>query len=179
MVKHSPLGPRPRRRIAVFGPNGTADRLAGAYDLPTVPGMAGELDVREWVDREPVRIGPFTVTPFEVNHPVQAYGFRVEQGGSVLAYTGDTDGCAALKPLCRNANLMLADSAFVDGRDDAPDVHLSGRRAGEAARDAGGVGHLVLTHLPPWNDPQVCVSQAREVWDGPLDVAAPGASWDV
>ena len=38
------------------------------------------------------------------------------------------------------AHLVLADSAFVDGRDTVPDIHLSGRRAAEAAVRAGGVG---------------------------------------
>ena len=42
--------------------------------------------------------GPFTITPVRVNHPVEAYGFRVEAGGRVLAYTGDTDTCDAARP---------------------------------------------------------------------------------
>ena len=42
-----------------------------------------------------------------------------------------------------------------------------------------GARSLVLTHLPPWNDPQVCLDQARSTWDGPLDVARPGATYDL
>ncbi|GAA4358183.1 MBL fold metallo-hydrolase [Angustibacter luteus] len=179
MLRHSPVGVQPRPRIPVWGPSGTAARLAGAYDLPTDPGMSAELDVQAWSDGEPVRIGPLAVTPLLVNHPVEAYGMRIEHDGSVLAYTGDTDACDALKPLCHSADLVLADAAFVDGRDEVEGIHLSGRRAAQAALDAGGVGRLVLTHLPPWNDPQVCLAQAREVWDGPLEVATPGATYVV
>lgn len=174
MLKHSPAGPRPRRRIPVLGPSGTGRRLARAYDLPDDPGMSAEFDVRHWCDGEPVTIGPLTVTPIRVNHPVEAYGLRLEHHGAVLAYTGDTDACQALNPLCRNADVVLADAAFVDGRDDAVGVHLSGRRAAQAVVDAGGVQRLVLTHLLPWNDPEVVVAQARSVWPGPLEVARPG-----
>ena len=179
MLKHSPLGPRPRRRLPVWGPSGTAARMARAYDLAPEPGMNHEYDFAEWTAGESVTIGPFTVTPVRVNHPVEAFGLRIEAGGRVLAYTGDTDACAALEPLCRNASLVLADAAFVDGRDDATGIHLSGRRAAEAVTAAGGVERMVLTHLPPWNEPDVVVAQAREVWDGPLDVAEPGASYDL
>ncbi len=179
MLKHSPVGPVPRPRVAVWGPSDTAERLARAYDLPAEPGMSNELDIASWQDGVAVTIGPLTVTPMLVNHPVEAYGLRVEQDGQVLAYTGDTDSCDALTPLCHDATLVLADAAFVDGRDVTEGVHLSGRRAAEAAVAAGGVQRLVLTHLPPWNEPDVCIAQARQVWDGPLDVARPGLTLDL
>ncbi len=173
-------GPSERAtRLPVWGPSGTADRMARAYDLPPVPGMTRHLDFGAWADGEPVAMGPLSVTPLRVNHPVEAYGLRVEHRGQVLAYTGDTDSCDALEPLCRNASVVLADSAFVDGRDATTGVHLSGRRAAEAAVAAGGVQRLVLTHLPPWNDPDACLDQARAVWDGPLEVARPGSTYDV
>ena len=173
--KYHPTGPQPR--IPVWGPHGTAVRMAKAYDLDEDPGMSEEFDFRLYP--EVLELGPFTVTPVRVNHPVEAYGLRVEEGSTVLAYTGDTDSCDALESLCRKADVLLADAAFVDGRDDTAGIHLSGRRAAEAALSAGGVQRLVLTHLPPWNDPHVAVAQAREVWEGPLDVAAPGRVFDL
>jgi ribonuclease BN (tRNA processing enzyme) len=72
------------------------------------------------------------------------------------------------------ADLVLADAAFVDGRDDARGVHLSGRRAAEAAVRAGGVKRLMLTHLPAWNDPDVCIAQAAQVWPGEVELAEAG-----
>ena len=158
-------------RIPVYGPGRTSERMARAYDLTPPEGMDSEFDFRELVDREAVRMGPFTVTPHLVNHPVEAYGFRVEADGKVLAYTGDTDDCDALKALCHNATLVLSDSAFVDGRDHAQGIHLSGSRAAQAAVDAGGVQRLMLTHIPAWNDPAVCRAQAATVWPGDVELA--------
>lgn len=75
------------------------------------------------------------------------------------------------------ADLVLADSAFVEGRDTVPDIHLSGRRAAEAAVRAGGVGRLMLTHIPAWNDPEVCRQQAAAVWPGCVELAEPDATY--
>jgi ribonuclease BN (tRNA processing enzyme) len=160
-----------RTPIPVYGPRRTDVRMARAYDLAPPDGMESEFDFRTLVDGEAVTIGPFTLTPLLVNHPVEAYGMRVEADGVVLAYTGDTDTCDALKSLCHNATMVLADSAFVDGRDEARGVHMSGSRAAQAALDAGGVRRLMLTHLPPWNDPSLCRSQAGAVWPGEVELA--------
>jgi ribonuclease BN (tRNA processing enzyme) len=170
MQKHSPDAGA-HTTIPVYGPRGTGGRMARAYDLTPPHGMDGEFDFRRLADREAVQIGPFIVTPHLVNHPGEAYGVRVEADGKVLAYTGDTDTCEALKALCHNADLVLADSAFIDGRDDAQGIHLSGSRAAQAAIDAGGVKRLMLTHLPPWNDPVVCLAQAGAVWPGLVELA--------
>ena len=75
--------------------------------------------------------------------------------------------------------MFLCEAAFHEGRDDGIDgVHLTGRRAGETAAQAGA-RKLLLTHLPVWNDPQRAVQEARAVYDGPLAVAVSGLSYGV
>jgi len=167
-------------RLPVFGPSGTADRLAAAYGMPSVPGMTGQFDVRQWSAGDPVVVGPLALTPQAVLHPVEAYGVRVEgpseqdPGRSVvLAYSGDTDVCEGLAVVARGADVLLAEASFVEGRDTDRGVHLTGRRAGQVAA-AGAVGRLVLTHLPPWNDPADALAEAGEAYDGALQLAEPG-----
>lgn len=165
--------------VPVWGPPGTLDRFEGMY-----PGLEDRLiheiyDVRELADGLVVETGPFRVTVFSVRHPVDAYGFRVEAGGRVLAYSGDTDTCASLTPLLTGADLALMDSAFVDGRDTVSGIHLSGSRAARAALDAGGVERLMLTHIPAWNDPDVCREQAAALWPGAVELAEPGAAYEI
>jgi ribonuclease BN (tRNA processing enzyme) len=176
--KYAPT-PGERVRIPVYGPAGTAERMARAYDMTPPDGMHHEFDFRELLDGEAFRIGPFTLTPHRVRHPAQAYGIRVEADNEVLAYTGDTDTCDGLKALFHDATLALADSAFVDGRDVAQGIHLSGSRAAQAALDAGGVRRLMLTHIPPWNDPAVCRAQAEAVWPGEVELAEPDAVYEL
>jgi len=153
--------------------------MARAYDMTPPDGMNHEFDFRELVDRQAVRIGPFTVTPHLVRHPAEAYGIRVEADGKVLAYTGDTDTCDGLNILFHDATLALADSAFIDGRDQAQGIHLSGSRAAQAGVDAGGVSRLMLTHMPPWNDPAVCRAQADAVWPGEVELAQADAVYEL
>ncbi|MFQ6173032.1 MBL fold metallo-hydrolase [Oryzobacter sp. R7] len=176
--RYRPEGPLPQR-LPVHGPAGTAERLSTMYHGLEPGGMESEFAFAVVRDREAFTVGPFTVTPVAVNHPVEAYGYRVEADGAVLSFTGDTDDCPALDPLLAGADLALVDAAFVDGRDHVEGIHLSGSRAGAAAARAGGVRRLVLTHLPAWNDPEVCREQAAAVWPGDVELARAGATYDL
>jgi ribonuclease BN (tRNA processing enzyme) len=166
-------GGGPDRQLAVYGPSRTLDRLVYGYDLDGEADLAAMLKVHQWQHGQPVSVGPFTVTPLRVEHPVEAYGMRIELDGAVLAYTGDTDTCPALFDLARGADLLLAEASFQEGRDAARGIHLTGRRAGELATSAGA-RRLVLTHLPPWNDPQEVLAEARAAFDGPVSLAGSG-----
>jgi ribonuclease BN (tRNA processing enzyme) len=171
--KYHPDGPQPK--IPVWGPAGTAARMAGAYDLPQEPGMSGEFDFEEYGEG-PVRIGPFAVRLARVAHPVEAYALRVEADGAALVYSGDTGPCAALDELARGADLFLAEASFRDGRANPPDIHLTGRDVGRAA-SAAAVARVVLTHIPPWFEPSHALAEAEETYDGPLELAVPGATY--
>lgn len=178
MRSHHPQGAS-TDRLPVHGPAGTAERIARAHGVEASSAVTDVFDFVTVRDRRDVLIGPYRIVPIAVNHPVEAYGFRVSVGAVTIAYTGDTDACEALSPLMADADLVLADSAFVDGRDTGTGVHLSGRRAAEAAVAAGGVQRLMLTHLPAWNDPEVCRAQAAEVWPGEVELAEPGRTYQL
>ena len=79
----------------------------------------------------------------------------------------------------RDSDLFLCEAAFQEGRDDAIDgVHLTGKRAGEAARQAG-VARMLLTHIPVWTDESVVLEEARAEYDGELAVAVSGVTYGV
>jgi ribonuclease BN (tRNA processing enzyme) len=171
--RYHPDGAAPR--IPVWGPRGTALRMAKAYDLDEDPGMNEEFDFREYVGPAdgPLTLGPFSVTVREVKHPVTAYALRIEVDGRVLAYSGDTGACAALEETATEADLFLCEASFVEGGDNPPDLHLTGAEAGRAATVAGA-RMLVLTHVPPWHDRDLVLREAARTYAGPLAMAAPG-----
>ena len=70
--------PRPYR---CYGPAAIAGRMARAYDLDDAGRMGARAGLPRGADRAGSTVGPFTVTPFLVNHPVEAYGVRVEARG--------------------------------------------------------------------------------------------------
>jgi len=175
--RYHPAGPV-TSALPVYGPKGIATRLVEAYGADAEDGIGETYTVAEWTDGRPVTVGPLTVTPRLVVHPVEAYGLRVEHRGRVLAYSGDTDACPALEELAKEADLLLAEASFQEDRDEIRGIHLTGRRAGEAAA-AAGARRLVLTHIPVWTDVDVVLAEARDAYTGPVEAARSGAVHDV
>lgn len=173
--KYHPGGPAPL--LPVWGPQGTADRMARAYDLPPEPGMTREFDFHEYADH-PTQLGPFTVEAVRVVHPVPAFALRVTADGRTLVYSGDTAPCAEFDAAATGADLLLAEASYVASGDNPPGLHLTGVDVGTTAARAG-VRRLVITHIPPWHDPQVALAEATSVHRGPTELARPGASYDV
>jgi ribonuclease BN (tRNA processing enzyme) len=175
--RYVPGGPLPP--IPVHAPARAAERLTLAYGLEPDPGP-GMTDAFTFHPLTPGTrvIGPFQVTAVRMNHPVETYGFRIEHGGRVLAYSADTGPCDSLGTLARRADLLLCEASFLTGESDRTDLHLTGRQAGQAAEQAG-VRHLVLTHLVAWNDKQRSFGEAREVFTGALSLAASGQTFEL
>ncbi|GAA0619932.1 MBL fold metallo-hydrolase [Streptomyces crystallinus] len=164
--------------LPVYAPEGAEQRLTTAYaDTPSSSSMSEVFDFHT-LKSGSFDIGPFAVRAERVCHPVEAYGLRIEHGGAALTYSGDTGVCEALHELAEGADLFLCEASFTHGKEDIPALHLNGREAGEHAARAE-VGRLVLTHIPPWTDGEVNLADARAAYDGPVELAAPGAVYEV
>lgn len=184
-ANYSPTAPW--RPAAVYGPSDTAERLVRAYDVaapagvePAEPvrGIADFFDYRTW--RPSQQVGPFDVTVARVAHPVEAYGIRLTErtGGASLVFSGDTGPSTALTELATGADLLLIESSFLDRPDNLAGLHLSGRQAAEIGT-AAGVGAVVLTHIPPWHDPDQVLAEATPHFAGPVELARSGARWTI
>ena len=119
-------------------------------------------DLAEYDPDHPLRFGGLEVQVVPMRHvgsafePLDtrsnAYGFRITDGESVLAYTGDTGDNPGLETLARDADVLLCE-AFLRSDDPGttgPHDHLTASQTGQiAARN--GVGKLLLTHFlhPP------------------------------
>jgi len=171
---YSPRGQQPR--IPVWGPPGIGDRMAYAYDLPLDPGMREDFDFREYED--PFELGPFRVEPVEVDHPVAAYGLRISANGATFGYSGDTAPCEGLDRVADGVPLLIAEASFQVSDDNPPHIHLTGADCGEVARRMG-VGRLVLTHIPPWFSKDKALVEAAGEFDGPIELARPGAVYEL
>ena len=183
------------RPVVTLGPEELLPRLNAVDGTTSSETYATEFDFRRAIPAEPLRVGPMTITPFEALHPVEAYGYRIEGpseflglGGAerrvTMAFTGDTDLCETIAEMSDGVDLLLAEAAFVEGRDTVRGMHLTGGRAGVLAAGTSGrtvrfpVGRLILTHIQPWTDPQVPVSAAQRVYTGSVEAASAGAVWE-
>lgn len=177
--RYDPSSPFPR--LPLYGPRGTGERLAGAHHvLPGVePTPVDDVyDVHE-LSPSTFEIGPFRVVTDRVNHPVETYAARVEYDGRTLAYSADTGESPVLVDLARDADLLLCEASYLDGRQNPPNLHLTGRQAGQHATKAE-VGRLLLTHLvDSWGDPGRTLAEATAAYDGPVRLVRPGDGYDV
>jgi ribonuclease BN (tRNA processing enzyme) len=173
---YHPDGPLPP--IPVYGPEGTASRMAQAYGLAEPPGMTGAFDfatLRPGLQE----VGPFQLTAAHMNHPVETFGFRLEHAGRSIAYSADTGESDALVRLAHHADLLLCEASYLDGPGLPPNLHLTARQAAEHAGRAGA-GRLMLTHLVPWNDPARTLDEACGTsFGGPISLAASGQGIDL
>jgi ribonuclease BN (tRNA processing enzyme) len=167
--QYSPDGPRPP--LPVYGPAGTAQRVAGFSGEGLAPVQA-RFTFHD-LKAATTEIGPFRVTTDRMNHPVETFGFRVEHADWRLAYSADTGESDALVRLAEGADLLLCEASFLDGPDNRPNLHLTARQAAEHATRAG-VGELILTHLVPWNDRARSLEQASQAYRGQLSLATSG-----
>jgi ribonuclease BN (tRNA processing enzyme) len=170
---HGPLQPLP-----VYAPAGAAERLAVAYGGPAESSLD---DVYTFHTLEPgtLHIGPMRVTVDRVCHPVETYGVRVEHGGRVLTYSADTAPCESLNRLAQGADTFLCEASYLDGVDNPPDLHMTGREAGELATKVAA-GRLLLTHLvSAWGSEALTYEAAAATFSGPVHIARPGARYDI
>ena len=103
---------------------------------------------QEYAPDEGFDVAGFRITPVEVDHYTEpTFGLRVENGGSVLAYSADTGPTPALTALARNADLFLCEATLDDDGEQGMRGHLTAPEAAEAAAEAGA-RRLLLTHRP-------------------------------
>lgn len=140
---------RRTRPLTVAGPPGSRQRI---HDLQAVlfPGH-GDLDYCfpitwiEWEAGRRVAWRGLGVTPFLVVHAAEmpCFGLRLEIGGRVLAFSGDTEWTPSLIDIAHDADLFLCECF---GYDTAPPKHMT-FAALMRERAALGCRRLVLTHM--------------------------------
>ena len=137
------------RPLVVAGPAGAASAIGRALEIlfPGSGGLAPRFAVTylEWRDGEGVGVGPARATPREVRHSshTPCYGLRVELGGRVVAFSGDTEWADALVGLASGADVFLCECS---GYDSAPPGHLDFLTL-EQHRPDLACRRLLLTHL--------------------------------
>lgn len=175
-----------RRPLPVLAPMEAPRRFAAQY-APSAQELA-ETDLTDvftfhaLADGRRIPVGATTVRAARVDHLCEAYALRVEDGGRALVYSGDTGPCEGLVELARGADVLLCEASWphVTARWTEPPtgVHMSARQAGEHAA-AAGVARLLLTHVPPWADGEALLTEAKEAFDGPVELVVPDAAYDI
>ncbi|WP_432109469.1 MBL fold metallo-hydrolase [Streptomyces sp. AA1529] len=165
--------------IPLYGPPGIADRLAhfltnSANRSPVESAFA----VHELDDGHRARVGALTMTSRAVEHGVPAFAVRIEAEGRTLAYSGDTAPCANLAELAAGCDVLLCEADSAQAPAEGPQVHHTPEDAGDTAT-AARAARLIVTHVGRSLTPQQAVTRASARFTGPVDHAAPGATFPV
>jgi ribonuclease BN (tRNA processing enzyme) len=119
-----------------------AEQLGGFPDM-----FEQTFAVFEYEHGVAAQIAGFDVLPLRMKHyRMDSYGFRVSNGDTVLAYSGDAAPSDDLVELARASDLFLCE-ATLDGGEGEPRGHLTAAEA-HAAYAASGARRLVVTHRP-------------------------------
>jgi ribonuclease BN (tRNA processing enzyme) len=155
----------------VLAPRGALGPVL-ALDRPGV--LDDAIALREFTPGDRLEVGPFAVRSWLLPHWMPNAGLRLEAGGQVLAYTGDSGPSPLLAELARGADVFLAEATEPWQLAGSEARYLStARQAGVVAREAGA-RRLVLTHLWPGTDPDEAVRAAAGSYSGEIAVASPG-----
>ena len=161
--------PQGATSVPIYAPAGAFEFISQLLDSADIFAETCRFEIATAGDR--LDLGPFAVTLFASNHPVETLASRVETGGKVLAYTGDSATTDQLHDAARDADLFLCDSTWLERERPLPSgIHMTGNEAGMTAA-AAGAQRLVTTHVFPSNDPADVAAEAAAAYDGEVIAA--------
>ncbi|WP_205699543.1 MBL fold metallo-hydrolase [Conexibacter sp. SYSU D00693] len=162
---HAPPGARDVFR-RVVGAWGNEDLVEGAFDL------------REYAPSDALEIGSLRVRFHGVEHYVQTYAIEVRCGDRRITYGADTAPTDDLVDFARGTDLLIVEATLPRPEREGERGHMTPREAAEHATRAGA-RRLVLTHISDELDPEWALAEAREAFDGPLEVAREDAVFEL
>ncbi|EOD00711.1 MBL fold metallo-hydrolase [Caldisalinibacter kiritimatiensis] len=121
-------------------------------------------------DESKIRIKNLDIEFKRMKHPVEAYGIKINDGNKSFVYSGDTSYHDELIEFVKDADFFLCEAGILekDKTEDSP--HLSPKEAGDVAEKAN-VKRLVLTHFWPEYRLDKIMNEAKETYDGILELS--------
>ncbi len=143
------LGARRSRPLTIAGPRDLPARMDGIREalFPGSHVMTPKFPL-DWIEMEPGRahrVLDLVVTPQPARHTRETNptALRVEVGGKVVTYTGDTEWTDEVATAARGADLLIAESYFYDKpvpwHMNYPDITAHATRV--------GARRVILTHM--------------------------------
>ena len=113
----------------------------------------------------------FEIVTLPMAHSAASVGFRVQAAGRSMAYSGDTDYCANIVELGRDADLLILECSFPDERKTAG--HLTPSLAGKIGREAS-CKKLLLIHFYPVFQGHDILQECHREFSGEIFLAEDG-----
>ena len=122
------------------------------------------LKFHEMSDSESFEVSGAKLTAEKVHHgfgKLDAVGFRLEHGGSVFAYSGDTGECEGVGKIAQDADVFVCEASSKIGEDNSREYgHLNPFQVGNIAKQAR-VKKLVLFHYSGLDPDDKIIAECR------------------
>lgn len=176
------LGPRaerPPRMPLLLPPGGWEVVLAVAEAGGTEQLVERAFEPRAYDVTAAERVGTLELRFQPVPHfvPTNAIALESGGGGGRFVFGADHRPTDALCGFADGADLLMLEATLAEVGP-GPHGHLTAGEAGEHAARVGAK-RLVLTHISDELDADAARDQAAEVFDGPVEVAVEGATFEV
>lgn len=156
------------RQLNIFGPTGMQKFVEML--LETFPSLK-ELNFPVFVEEmqySSKKIFGFTVKSKPVKHTEQSIGYRIENEGKAVSYSGDTEPCDEIIDLSQSVDLAILQCSYPETI--KRDGHSNALQAGEIAKKANAK-RLMLTHFFPEAENADLKSQAAKSFKGEIILA--------
>jgi ribonuclease Z len=160
------MGIRKREKnLRVFGPTGLKEYFATIQKITNVASKRSfKIELSEIEPGQKFEAADYSVETYKMEHTIPCNGYRlILPGGKILAYTGDTMLCEALKSLGDSADLFIHEATYLhrDIELAKPPKHSTALQAAVAAK-AAKAKLLVLTHVNEENEtPDEMLKEAK------------------
>src|SRR4029079_18292003 len=166
---------------ALYAPPGATDlfrRVVGAWGNEDL--IENAFRLIEYDPKERIEIGPIRITFQPVPHFTETFAMSISStnGSGRIVYGADSRPPDALAEFARDADLMLVEATLPRPERTGMRGHLTAEEAGGHARSAGAK-RLLLVHISDELDADAARDQAAEVFQGPVEVAVGGATFEV
>jgi ribonuclease BN (tRNA processing enzyme) len=167
LLRYAPQGPA--APLALYLPEGLYELMKRILSGRGATEFDEAFVVVQLAAGEPIRIGELIVTPRLVPHTEPTFALVAEADGAKLVYTSDTGPGDEIVQVSAGADLLLCEATLPEEYAGAA-PHLTASQAAEYARRAD-VRQLVLSHIWPTNDRDMMLSNAENVFGGPVALA--------
>lgn len=162
---HSQIGER-MGCLPIYAPDCNATFFQMLSAAPYTKGIA-------YTAGKALKIGPFSLSFFRCDHPIECYAMRIRADGKSIFYTADTAYSSYLVQAARDCDLLIADSSLYPNHDGTVVGHMSSVQAAKMATDAQAK-ELLLSHLPAYGDRQALLRSVSSAYNGPASLAESG-----
>lgn len=116
----------------------------------------------DYSGQDAIELGPFHIEFLKTVHPVSCYALAItkRETGKKFVFSADSGYSDQFITFAKDADLFLADTNFFKEQKGSS-IHMTSEEVGEISEKAG-VKKLILTHLPPDEDWQRLLSEAKE-----------------